>query len=93
MRIKEKILTSGELYEVDNLKQKKYKLGIHYVILENQTLIIHTQPKRTFDIQSIKGEVITRKHNFSFDYEDKTYNFLLKDPMLILNTITYIKEN
>lgn len=93
MRIKEKILTSGELYEVDNLKQKKYKLGIHDVILENQTLIINTQPKRTFHIQYIKGEVITRKHNFSFDYEDKTYNFLLKDPMLILNTISYLKEN
>jgi 1-acyl-sn-glycerol-3-phosphate acyltransferase len=92
-RIKQPIITQGKLYEVHNLKQKKHKLGIHEVKLENQTLTIQTKPKRIFNIQDIQGEVITRKNNFSFDYEDKTYNFLLKDPMLILNTISYIKEN
>jgi len=92
-RILSPMVTKGMLYEVDNIKQKKYQLGFHNVIIENKVLMIETKPKRQFDINRIKGEVITRKHNFSFDYEEKTYNFLLKDPMLILNTITYLKEN
>ncbi len=72
---------------------KEKDLGYQKVTLENQKLKIKTKPEITFEINEIQGEVITRKHNLSFDYGEKTYNFLLKDPMIILNAITYIKEN
>lgn len=89
----EKITTSGQLYEVHVIQQKKVNLGNTEVIIENQTLNIQTNPPRIFHIHDIQGEVITRKHNLSFDYGDQTYNFILKDPMLVLNIMSYIKEN
>lgn len=92
-RLNEAIQTEGRLYEVDVIRQKKKDLGYQKVILEDQKLKIKTKPEITFEINKIQGEVITRKHNLSFDYGEKTYNFLLKDPMIILNAITYIKEN
>jgi len=92
-RIHTPIITSGDLYQVDVVKQKKYYLGNKEVIIKDNCLNIQTDPPKIFHIKNISGEVITRKHNVSFDYETYTYNFLLKDPMLVLNTITYIKEN
>ncbi len=93
IRLNDAIQTEGRLYEVDVIQQKKKDLGYQKVTLENQKLKIKTKPEITFEINEIQGEVITRKHNLSFDYGEKTYNFLLKDPMIILNAITYIKEN
>lgn len=92
-RLNKAIQTEGQLYQVDVIQQKKKDLGYQKVILENQKLKIKTNPDIIFEIDKIQGEVITRKHNLSFDYGEQTYNFLLKDPMIILNAITYIKEN
>ena len=90
--LKKPIETFGLIYDVDTMKQKRRSLGYRKVSLVDQRLIIHTKTPVEIHIKDIKGEVITRKHNVSFDYEDKTYNLLVKDPMLILHAIGYIKE-
>jgi hypothetical protein len=44
-----------------------------------------------FDLVKITGLTLTKKNEVSFDYEDKTYLFKLKDPMLYLDIINYLK--
>ncbi len=86
------IETFGNMYEVDTMKQKRRSLGYQKATFIDQTLKIHTKTPIVFNVKDIKGEVITRKHQVSFDYEDKTYNLLVKDPMLLMHAIGYKKE-
>lgn len=90
--LKKPVETFGLIYDVNTIKQKRRSLGYQKVTLAHQVIKIHTKKPIVFNIKDIKGEVITRKHNVSFDYEDKTYNLLVKDPMLVLHAIGYIKE-
>ncbi|MGB0175175.1 MAG: lysophospholipid acyltransferase family protein [Acholeplasmataceae bacterium] len=91
--MKKPIITSGLIYDVDPVKQKRKKIGVCDVTLTKDLLTIHSQPPIEMPMKALRGEVITRKHKVSFDYEQKTYNLLLKDPMLALHAIRYAKEN
>lgn len=91
--VKHPVITSGLIYDVDPVKGSRIKLGHHTVTLTKDFLMIDAKDKIKIPMTSIRGEVITRKNKLSFDYEDKTYNLLLKDPMLALHVIQYAKEN
>lgn len=90
--LKNEIETNGHIYDVNPVKQKRTSLGEQRVTISNNTLTIHTKTPIVMPIQDIRGEVITRKNKVSFDFEQKTYNLMLKDPMLVIHAIGHIKE-
>jgi 1-acyl-sn-glycerol-3-phosphate acyltransferase len=90
--LKHTITTEGLIYDTDLIKQKRRSLGHQKVYIDLETLTIgsHTRPI-VLHINQIQNLVITQKNRVSFDYLDKTYNMLLKDPMLCLDSIQYIQ--
>lgn len=91
--LKQTIYTHGRVYDVDVVKMKRKNLGDLEVSFNTETLTIHHKTSIVIPIKDIRGEVITRKNKVSFDVKDKTYNLLVKDPMLMIDAITYVKEN
>ncbi len=80
--------SSGMLYQLDFVKNKKLKIGYVTAVLNDKQLILSNKKlQKPFDIKDIKGYVITQKNVFSFDVFDQTYMVKLKDPMLFLDLI------
>lgn len=65
------------LNTVNTEKLKNSSLGTYRVEYKNKILTLTNDKKdtRIFDVTKIKYPVNTMRHSFSFDYEDKTYNF------------------
>ena len=61
---------------VNRKKLKNMKKGKFLVIYKNKTLtLINKKDEYIFDMTKIKHQVCTMRHSFTFDYENKTYNF------------------
>jgi len=91
---KTEIKSEGMMYLVDTVKYKSKKLGKAYTKIFDNNL--HANLKKSefiFNLDLIAGLTLTKKREVSFDYEDKTFLFKLKDPMLYFDIINYIKEN
>ena len=87
------VRSEGILYLVDTIKYKSKKIGFVETELYNNKLVSKNNDyEYVFDIDVISGLTLTKKNQISFDYEDKTYLFRLKDPMLYFDVINYIKE-
>jgi 1-acyl-sn-glycerol-3-phosphate acyltransferase len=85
------IHSQGIVYDIDLVKRKKVYLGNLDMTLNQTHLILHHKNPLKLNINEISGIVITQKNRLSFDYLDKTYNIIMKDPMLYLDSILYIQ--
>lgn len=84
--------SEGMMYLVDTTKYKSKKLGFSEVKIYNNLMQATLKNQEyIFDLAKIAGLTLTKKNEVSFDYEDKTYLFKLKDPMLYLDIINYLK--
>ncbi len=86
------IKTIGKLNLVNTKKLRLHKLGNVNIILDNNCL--HLEGRRVnydFEVEKITGLILTKKQDLSFEYEDNTYYLPTKDPMIILDTINYLK--
>jgi hypothetical protein len=84
--------SEGMMYLVDTTKYKSKKLGFSEVKIYNNLMQATLKNQEyIFDLVKITGLTLTKKNEVSFDYEDKTYLFKLKDPMLYLDIINYLK--
>lgn len=82
----------GELFLIDFIKNKRIKLGhVKAVINDKQLILSNKSIQKPFNLKDIKGQVITRKNDLSFDVFDETYMLRLKDPMLFLDKINLQK--
>ncbi|MGE4571330.1 MAG: lysophospholipid acyltransferase family protein [Candidatus Izemoplasmatales bacterium] len=92
--LKEEVHSQGLMYLVDTMKYKSYKLGHVKTKIDKGSLFAKTDKETYhFNILDISGLTLTKKNEVSFDYDQKTYLFVLKDPMLYVDLIHYIKEN
>jgi 1-acyl-sn-glycerol-3-phosphate acyltransferase len=89
--IKKDIHSQGIVYDIDLVKRKKIHLGDLKLTLNQTHLTLYHKDPRSLEIKDITGAVITQKNRLSFDYLNKTYNIIMKDPMLFLDSILYIK--
>jgi hypothetical protein len=89
--ITKEIHSQGHVYDIDLVKRKKVYLGHLDMTLSKTQLLLHHKNKLILNIKEISGIVITQKNRLSFDYLDKTYNIIMKDPMLYLDSILYTK--
>lgn len=85
------IHSQGIVYDIDLVKRKKIHLGELKLTLNQTHLTMYHRRPLSLEIKNMTGAVITQKNKLSFDYLNKTYNIILKDPMLFLDTILYIK--
>ena len=87
---KNKLNTTASMFEVDTVKYKKQKLGEVSLSLFEEGLTVQQRLKEySFTLGKIEGLTLTKKDEVSFDYEDKTYLFKMKDPMLFYDVIKY----
>lgn len=92
--LKQSVMTSGEMYIVDMKDYSTNDLG--YVDMEinpasHAVFIQNRDHEKKFEIDKIEGLTLTMKKQISFDYKGTTYLFELEDPMLILDSINYLK--
>lgn len=92
--ISKKILyTFGDMYDVDVIKYVKYKMGyVDIDLIENTLHVQHRDKEYSFSLNKIGNITLTLKREISFNYEDKTYLFVLRDPMLIYDVVKYKME-
>jgi len=90
--VKNTLYSEGMMFDVDTTKYKSKKLGYANLQLTDQGIVVEMKKLEfKFEMAKISGLTLTRKNEVSFDYEDKTYLFKLKDPMLYFDVINYIK--
>lgn len=90
---KEEVYSEGLMYLVDTIKYKSKKLGLAETKIFNNCLYARLKNRDyVFDFDKLSGLTLTKKNEVSFDYDEKTYLFKLKDPMLYIDIINYIKE-
>lgn len=90
--VKNTLYSEGMMFVVDTTKYKSKKLGFSTLQLTDQKISVKMKKLQfNFEMAKISGLTLTRKNEVSFDYEDKTYLFKLKDPMLYFDVINYIK--
>ncbi len=90
--VKNTLYSEGMMFDVDTTKYKSKKLGFATLQLTDQGIAVKMKKLEfKFEMAKISGLTLTRKNEVSFDYEDKTYLFKLKDPMLYFDVINYIK--
>jgi len=92
--ISKKILyTFGDMFDVDVIKYEKYKIGyVDIEFIENTLHVQHRDKEYSFSLAKIENITLTLKREISFNYEDKTYLFVLRDPMLIYDVVKYKME-
>ncbi|QWB95225.1 1-acyl-sn-glycerol-3-phosphate acyltransferase [Mycoplasmatota bacterium] len=80
--------TTGQLYQLDLIKHRRYLRGDYDVRVENDRLtLINEANSFTFDVDKIRGLTLTQKRKITFDYDDDTYMIRMKDSMLIRDLI------
>lgn len=85
-------ISYGDLVLLDFVKNKRIKLGhVKAVINDKQLILSNKSIQKPFNLSDIKGQVITRKNDLSFDVFNETYMLRLKDPMLFLDKINLHK--
>ncbi|MFO7968655.1 MAG: hypothetical protein ACQERX_01145 [Bacillota bacterium] len=94
--LKNIIYTSGSMFKVDVKDYSTEDMG--YVDMElnsfsNNLFIQNRDQESKFDLSKIEGLTLTRKKEISFDYKKSTYLFKLEDPMLIYDSINFLKED
>lgn len=90
--VKNKIMSLGTLYEVDFQKNKRHNRGNVEVILENKVVtMMNLKQQLEFHIDDIEGLVLTQKDFLSFDYKGLTFLIKIKDPMIFLDSIKYLR--
>lgn len=86
------IKTKGYLNLVDIDKLRFHKLGRVDVMLDKGYLQFKNKRHSfNFEIDQIKGLVLTKKQDLSFEYKEETYSISVQDPMILLDTINYLK--
>lgn len=87
---KNKLMTTAMMFDVDTIKYVSKKVGKVEITLSDEGLIVqHKLEEYRFTLEKIKGLTLTKKDEVSFDYEDKTYLFKMRDPMLFYDVIKY----
>ena len=92
--LKQPIMTSGQMALVDMKDYAVTDLGFVDMEINAKSKAVFIQNRdqeKKFDIEKIEGLTLTRKREISFDYKASTYLFKLEDPMLILDSINYLK--
>ena len=94
--LKNIIYTSGKMFKVDTKEYSTEDMG--YVDMElnsfSKNLFIQNRDQETkFELSKIEGFALTRKREISFDYKRTTYLFKLEEPMIIYDSINYLKED
>ncbi len=90
--VKKPLYSSGRLIKIDFIKQKRIVIGDMDVSLDNKILkLINQKHQHEFNVDYIKGLVLTQKNFLSFDYDDDTFLIRINDPMLFLDSINYLK--
>ncbi len=86
------IKSKGKLNLVNLSNLRLLKLGNVDIILDNNCLHLESKHKNyDFKVEKITGLVLTKKQDLSFEYEAKTYYLPTRDPMILLDTINYLK--
>jgi hypothetical protein len=86
------VFTKGKLLQIDFSKNKRKSLGHFNFTLKDQTCtLVNLKTTIHFDISTMSGLVLNQTNYVSFDYEDETFVFEIKDPILFLEVITYKK--
>jgi 1-acyl-sn-glycerol-3-phosphate acyltransferase len=89
---KEQIQTTGKLLEIDFTKNKRKLIGqFDFTLKEQACTLVNHKKNIHFDIPKMSGLVLNQTNYLSFDYEDKTFVFKIKDPILFYEVITYKK--
>jgi len=87
---KDNLYTYGMMYEVDTTEYISYEIGdVDIELIGIGLYVQHRFKEYSFDLGLIKGLALTVKDEVSFDYEEKTYMFKMKDPMLFYDVIKY----
>lgn len=87
---KDNLYTYGWMYEVNTDDYVSFEIGdVDIELIENGLYVQHRFREYSFDLSLVKGLALTVKDEVSFDYEDKTYMFKVKDPMLFYDVIKY----
>jgi len=87
---KDNLYTTGLMYEVDTNEYISYEIGdVDIELIENGLYVQHRFQEYSFDLAMVKGLALTVKDEISFDYEEKTYMFKVKNPMLFYDVIKY----
>jgi len=77
--------------DLDNYKKNSYGEG--KLIYDNGEFYVERDNGNwKFDIGSMTGVVYTERDEFSFDYHDETYMFISEKPKLLLDLVTFKKE-
>ncbi|MCR3906821.1 MAG: 1-acyl-sn-glycerol-3-phosphate acyltransferase [Tenericutes bacterium] len=82
----------GILYEVNFQKGKRIYKGNVEVSLKNKILkITNLKQQLEFPVNDVEGLVLTQKNFLSFDYKGLTFLIKIKDPMIFLDSIKYLR--
>ncbi len=82
----------GRLIEIDFVKNRRIIIGDMKITLHQKELIlVNDEYQKIFYVDLISGIALTQKNYLSFDYDEKTYLIRINDPMLIMDSINYIK--
>ena len=82
----------GRLIEIDFVKNRRIVIGdMNITLNKNDLFLSNKKHQYTFHADVISGLVLTQKNYLSFDYEEKTYLIRINDPIIIMDSINYIK--
>ncbi|QWC00106.1 hypothetical protein KHQ88_00640 [Mycoplasmatota bacterium] len=89
------IYTSGQMYKVDmkTFALEDYgRVDFEINPFSKGVFIQNKDTETVFEVDNIEGLTLTRKKEISFDHKRSTYLFKLDDPMIVLDSINYLKE-
>jgi len=90
----EVVYSSGSMYSVDLKTMELSSLGYADLeIMKNQLFVLNKMKEFMFEIGKIKDLRFVRRNELFFNYGKKSYLFQLDDPMIIYDSISYIKSN
>lgn len=88
------VYSSGSMYSVDLKTMELTLLGYADLeIMKSQLFVLNKMKEYMFEIEKIKELQFLRRNELFFTYGKKTYLFSLDDPMIIYDSINYIKAN
>ncbi|MFP4478406.1 MAG: lysophospholipid acyltransferase family protein [Candidatus Izemoplasmatales bacterium] len=88
------IFTTGTMHKVDMKTYELEEMGrvdLEINPISRGVFVQNRDEERLFEIDRIEGLTLTRKREISFDYKKSTFLFKLEDPMLVLDSINYLK--
>lgn len=87
---KDTLHTTARMFDVDTTDYRSRLVGDVDVTLDTLGLYVqHRHEEYRFDLEDLSGLALTVKDEVSFDYQEKTYLFNMKDPMLFYDVIKF----